>query len=151
MLSPDLVRQVRKMRARLARTEAKGGPLYLEGTFSPTYFGSTTAGVTTYTLQSGFWTLVGRVAIVLGEVTWTAATGTGNARIGTPGNLPPGADSVGVVAVNGVTFANSTPIPIIQAAGGGQLRMFSPLTNAAPTEVAIEAAGDIRFFIAFFL
>lgn len=147
----DTVRALRRLQRRLRNTESTSPPIYVEDVFSPTYFGSTTAGVTTYSLQSGNWRRIGSVAILTGQVTWTNATGTGSARIGTPGNLPPGADSVGVVAVNGVTFANSTPIPIIQASGGGQLRLFSPLTNAAPTEVAIEVAGDIRFFICFFL
>ncbi len=120
-------------------------------TFSPTYFGSSSAGITTYTLQSGSWARAGPIAVVMGQVTWTAATGTGSARIGMPGNLAPASDSVGVLYLNAVTFAASAPSSIIQSSGGGQLRLFSYTTNAGPSEVAIEAAGDIRFAIVYLI
>lgn len=151
MSDAETHRQLDDILRRLAQLEAHAHPIYQRGTFSPTYFGSTTAGATTYTKQSGDWRRWGTIAAVMGEVTWTAATGTGNARIGMPGNLAPSADGVGVVYVNAVTFAASAPSAIIQSAGGGQLRLFSYTTNAAPTEVAIEAAGDIRFCIVYFI
>ncbi len=121
------------------------------GAYLPTYFGSSSVGVTTYTTQVGDWTLVGRAAIVYGQVAWTAVTGTGSARVGLPGNLAPASDSVGVVYTNAVTFANSGVQCIVQQSGGGVLRFFSPLTNAAPTELAIEAAGELRFCITYFV
>lgn len=150
----DVADDIRALWDEIYRLRSISTSYYAEsttGAYLPTYFGSTTAGVTTYTTQVGDWTRIGRIAIVTGQVVWTAATGTGNARVGMPGNLAPATDSVGALYLNGVTFANSAPETIIQSSGGGQLRLFSPLTNAVPTEVAIEAAGEIRFAIIYFV
>jgi hypothetical protein len=55
---------------------------YEEGTFTPTYFGSTAAGTTTYTIQNGFYTKIGKLVTFQLNLGWSNATGTGNARIG---------------------------------------------------------------------
>jgi hypothetical protein len=63
-----------------------GGANYLEkyeeGTWTPTLYGATTAGTTTYTAQDGSYTRVGNRIVCGGRVIWTNATGTGAARIG---------------------------------------------------------------------
>lgn len=153
-MSLAIARQLDDIDRRLDQLEAASRVRYSKsaaGAYLPTYFGATTAGVTTYTTQTGDWSLIGRVAFVSGRVAWTAATGTGAARVGLPGNLVPAADSVGTVWTNLVTFANSGIQCIVQQSGGGVLRFFSPLTNAASTELAIEAAGEIRFAIWYFI
>ena len=55
---------------------------YSEGTFTPTIFGGSTAGTTTYSSQNGYYTRIGNTVFVQGDVTITAATGTGNLMIG---------------------------------------------------------------------
>jgi hypothetical protein len=50
---------------------------YEEGTFTPTVIGLTTAGTTTYVLQSGTYTKIGRVVTATFTVDYSAATGTG--------------------------------------------------------------------------
>ena len=55
---------------------------YEEGTFTPTIFGGTTAGSTTYTNQSGAYTKVGRVVYFIVDVNWSAQTGTGALYMG---------------------------------------------------------------------
>lgn len=58
-----------------------GSPLanYTQFTsFAPALAGTTIGGVGTYTVQSGAFCLLGRVAIVNVNLTWTAHTGTGN-------------------------------------------------------------------------
>jgi len=55
---------------------------YETGTFTPTYFGSSTAGTTTYTLQSGTYTRTGNVLYYNIRIAWSNATGTGNGTIG---------------------------------------------------------------------
>jgi hypothetical protein len=55
---------------------------YEEGTWTPTAFGATTAGTTTYTLQSGTYTKIGRKVFCNLECTWTAQTGTGALKVG---------------------------------------------------------------------
>ena len=55
---------------------------YVQGTYGPTLFGQTTAGVTTYTAQTGYYTRVGNLCYIQGVITASAATGTGNLLIG---------------------------------------------------------------------
>lgn len=55
---------------------------YAEGTFTPTMYGITTAGTTTYSNQTGTYTRVGRLVNFSLIVTWSAATGTGFMLIG---------------------------------------------------------------------
>lgn len=52
------------------------------GTFTPTVYGSTTAGTCTYTVQKGFWHRVGKMVTISMRVTYSAHDGTGNMRIG---------------------------------------------------------------------
>ena len=115
------------------------------GTFTPTYEGSVTPGTTTYSTQTGNHIRIGRLVIANGNMTWTNATGTGAVRLG---GLPFTPTSAGqwafAVWTNNVTFANGSIQGILQGSVGmGQL--FSPLTNAAGTELGIEVAGTIRY------
>ncbi len=58
---------------------------YEEGTFTPTATGASTAGTTTYTVQAGFYTKIGRQVTVSIKLGYSAMTGTGTVNIG---NLP---------------------------------------------------------------
>ncbi len=65
-----------------------GAPLisYIELlTFTPTIIGQSTEGVGTYTSQFGFYHKIGNIIFVVGNVSWSAHTGTGNMLFG---NLP---------------------------------------------------------------
>jgi len=55
---------------------------YEEGTWTPTIYGSTSAGTGTYSFQLGKYTRIGRVVYVTMNIVWTAHTGTGNLLIG---------------------------------------------------------------------
>jgi hypothetical protein len=55
---------------------------YEEGTWTPTFIGSTTAGTATYTGQLGTYTKIGNRVYIRGFVGWSAHTGTGNGLIG---------------------------------------------------------------------
>lgn len=145
-----LIYQLRRVRSRLTRTETKPTWLYLEGTYVPTYLGATTPGVTTYTLQAGFWIRTGRLVTCWGAVVWTAATGTGVATISLPFTATATANTnfSGSVRVSNVTFANGTPQVQFGASATGWT-MNSPLTNAGGTNVAVEAAGNIIWTITY--
>ena len=54
---------------------------YEEGTFTPTIIGSTTAGVGTYTAQSGYYTKIGNTVTAHVLLQWNAHTGTGNLQL----------------------------------------------------------------------
>jgi hypothetical protein len=58
---------------------------YEEGTFTPTATGATTGGTTTYTVQAGFYTKIGRKVTIVIKLGYSAMTGTGLVNIG---NLP---------------------------------------------------------------
>lgn len=115
--------------------------------YTPVYSGATTAGVTTHTTQTGSWVRLGSLVLVWGQVIWTAATGTGNAQISLP-FTPSVTSTLGNVRSNNVTFAAGAP-EILTVGAFVQFR--SPTTNAATTPVAVEAAGDLVFAVAFTL
>jgi len=116
------------------------------GTYVPTYLGGTTAGATTYVLQQGAWTKIGDLVFVTASIQWSAATGTGNAQVSLPftsANVT-NQNHSGSLWMQNVTFANGTP-QILISPNTAFLLMSSPLTNAAATFVAMEAAGSIIF------
>ena len=135
----DMQRQIRDVMDRLERLEKFDiGPV--AGTYTPTYDGAV-PGTTTYTFQDGAWVRIGNIMIVRGQVAWSGATGTGNARISLPFTAG-GANYSGALYLNGVTFAAGSPEMLITGSTA-YFTMGSPATNAAPTVVAVEAAGNI--------
>jgi hypothetical protein len=123
-----------------------GSAIETDGTYVPTYLGASTAGVTTYTTQDGFYARFMNVVFFNGRVIWTAATGTGTAIISLPftSQNTSGKRYAISVSTTNVTFTNGS----IQAAIAPNVAFFSmvsPATNAAGTAVAVEAAGDIIF------
>lgn len=121
---------------------------YEEGAYTPTYVGGTTAGVTTYGTQSGSYVRTGRKIYITGQVQWTAATGTGEARISLP-FTPAGVNFTGSLWASNVTFANGSLAVLILSTA--YFVMDSPLTNAGPTRVNIEAAGNVVFSLTLIL
>lgn len=116
--------------------------------YTPTYQGSTTGGSTTYTTQQGWYIRIGNIVLATGTLVWTAASGTGNVRILLPvtSKNTSGQRYIGAVYTESVTFANGS-IQAVNFANNNTLRLFSPITNGAATELSIEAAGTIIFSI----
>lgn len=147
----DILRRLAALEARLAATEAteKSGRLV---SWTPTYYGFTTGGVTTYTTQTGTYIRIGNLVVATGYLAWTAATGTGNALIGLPftaanvANIRYGAmifpDSVtyGGTGVGGYILPNTNYIIL-----------GSPQNNAGSLAVNVEAAGFLTFTVAYFI
>lgn len=119
-----------------------------QGTYTPTYLGGTTAGTTTYTFQSGKYTRVGNLVTVIGQINWSAATGTGEARFSLP-FAPVGGNSSGSVYLSAVTFANNTPGILLGV--GAHFTLTSPLTNAAGGIVQVEAVGALVWQVTYFI
>jgi hypothetical protein len=119
--------------------------------YTPTYEGGTTPGATTYSVQVGAYIREGNKVTATGTLIWTAATGTGNARVSLPiaaANVTDQDYSGGLDLVS-VTFANSTPtLELIYNTAYFQMR--SPATNAAGALVQMEAAGTIIFTVTYF-
>jgi len=55
---------------------------YEEGTFTPTAYGSSVAGTTTYTLQQGTYTKIGRQVTISVRISYSALTGSGELTFG---------------------------------------------------------------------
>ena len=141
----DVQRQIRDILDKLERWE-KTDIGAVPVAYTPTYVGGSSAGVTTYSVQVGYYWRFGLMIFFQGRVQWTAATGTGDARI----SLPATASSTtnlfgsGSLDTTTVTFAAGTPQMLIQPAADYFL-MRSPATNAASTVVQVEAAGIVNF------
>ena len=123
---------------------------YTAATYSPTYQGGTAGGATTYSIQVGHYIRIGALVIAWGTVVWTAATGTGDARISLPlANESTGNNyGTGALRTTNVTFANSAPQMQIDP-GNPYFTMESPLTNAVTARVQMEAAGNVLFVAAY--
>lgn len=122
-------------------------------TYTPTYFGGTTAGTTGYTggAQVGEYVRIGPLIHVQGRITWTSATGTGVACISLPFTAANITNAFGAVAIvtDGVTFAGASPQALIRP-NTAYFELKYPQNNGATVDIAVEAAGTV-FFAASYL
>lgn len=117
--------------------------LYAQGSYTPTMIGGTTAGVTTYARQLGYYVRIGRQITVWIDLSWTAATGTGDAHFSLP--FPTSSDIVvypGALRLTGTTWTGTDPEVVINAATS-YFRLQGVSSNAGPTISAVEGAGAI--------
>ena len=111
---------------------------YAIGTFTPTWYGSTTTGTTTYIAQVGSYTRIGNLVQCQFQVVGTAATGTGNITIG---GLP--------FTINS---SNVAPVGTILGVGGAALiwptgtTMINLEGNTNTTTMIIFATGSAGNF-----
>lgn len=144
-MSLTIARQLDDILHRLQQLEAASRVGYAKSSYTPTYLGTTTPGVTTYTTQQGWYTRIGNEVFVNGIVVWTAATGTGSALVSLPFILDINKPrATGAVRTSAVTFANGSMQVFVSSSVQG-FTLESPLTNALSTNVAVEAAGNIQF------
>ncbi len=120
---------------------------YEEGTWTPTYFGSTTAGTTTYTGQKGTYVKIGNSVYCECDMSWSAKTGTGDGLIG---GLP--------VAVGGYA-TDSRALFYIGAYSGYSITgtlagivnqsssnlILYAINNGSLAGSAIQNSGEVRF------
>lgn len=102
--------QIKFPATQIASADANTLDDYKEGTFTPVVAGSTTAGVGTYTAQSGFYTKIGRMVYFNILVTWSAHTGTGHIKVtGLPFVSNGAANNAShlAVAASGLSFSNN--------------------------------------------
>jgi hypothetical protein len=90
-----------------ASTDANTLDDYEEGTWTPTAYGASTAGTTTYTTQEGSYVKVGKEVTVALSLNVSNATGTGSMRIG---GLPftAGATCIGSIMTNNLDWPSGT-------------------------------------------
>jgi hypothetical protein len=112
------------------------------GTFTPTYYGSTTAGTTTYTFQRGTYRTEGDILFFSARISWTGATGTGSAVVG---GLPIVSratnDSSFVVLALNHTFTGSGMVGYMY--GSVSVFQFISPISGGTANVAIDTAGEL--------
>ncbi len=120
---------------------------YEEGTFTPTVFGSTAGGTTTYSAQTGRYTKVGRVVHIQLFLDWTNATGTGFMRIG---GLPFTAASdatypaCAIGDINNIALtANNVVLARVEPSTTNIFMAQYPVGGGASSSVGIDTAGFI--------
>jgi hypothetical protein len=114
------------------------------GTYVPTYLGGTTPGVTTYAYQVGSWQRVGAWIQVVAALSWTAATGTGQALISLPfpsANITNFTQPLTIYTI-GVTFAASG-VQVAISPNTSVCVLNSPTSNGGSSLIQVEAAGTI--------
>ena len=114
------------------------------GTWTPTYYGATTAGTTAHSVQQGTYVRIGPVVMFTAFVVWSSATGTGEARISLPFTAAPTANQLYAVSVRtyDVTFGGAAPQAFILNSDN-QIIFEYPRTNTSSARLAVESAGQI--------
>jgi hypothetical protein len=138
-----------------ASTDANTLDDYEEGTFTPTAYGGTSAGTTTYANQTGYYTKIGRQVTIVMFVSWTAMTGTGDLRIG---SLPFTSAalgqnySIGTVLADKLNWSGGTSLVSIQYDNTNYLLItyIGDDIDAASTQVVNETAS-LRITITYFV
>lgn len=125
---------------------------YEEGTFTPTVVGSSTAGTTSYSTQSGRYTRVGNQVTVQIVFTVTNMTGTGNLLVGgLPFTVKSGTQGVGAVMTSSMDWASGTSITFYIPGGGTTALFYSSGDNiawaAVPVKTAWEAIITATYFV----
>jgi hypothetical protein len=114
-------------------------------TYTPTYTGATTPGVTTYSVQVGRYRLLAdNLCWFYARVDWTNATGTGLAQVSLPftsRNIASGAQSIRAWCSN-VTFAGTGLVCVVNP--NSAVAFIGTLnSNAATATITVETAGTI--------
>jgi hypothetical protein len=121
--------------------------VYEEGTYVPTLEGGTTAGTTTYTAQVGFYTKIGnRVNFDL-TIIYTAATGTGEARISLPFTANAATNYIAVVNVR-TTIPSTAATTLVGGINAGvayaRYVTYDPVTGGLATQNITSGSYTIR-------
>lgn len=108
-----------------ASTDANTLDDYEEGTFTPTLYGGTTAGTTSYTAQVGTYTKIGRVVNFHLFINVTSATGTGIMTIGgLPFSVATGVSRCFPIMIDSYNWSAGAYL-IVYTGGGGTLNIYS--------------------------
>ncbi len=121
---------------------------YEEGTFTPTAFGASTAGTTTYSSRSGAYTKIGNQVTVWIYVGVTGMTGTGNLIIG---GLPFAQNSntstlsIGACMTNNLDYPAGLTCPVlIGEANLTSMRMFASGDNVGWSAIAVDSSFELH-------
>jgi hypothetical protein len=126
---------------------------YEEGTWTPTAFGESTAGTTTYSYQRGQYVKVGNMVTCTAGIGVTNMTGTGKLLFG---NLPftqsattMDAYSASIGKVSSLTFSNQ--LGLMAIASTTYIRAILISNNSAYAQVDVDTAFEFYYTITYFV
>jgi hypothetical protein len=119
---------------------------YEEGTWTPIYYGGSTAGTTTHTSQNGSYRKIGDTVFIECYIQWSTATGTGQSFIGgLPFTATGGLDTRSLTAIgawNGYSITGT--VFAIVSANTTFIELYA-LNNGSLSASNVSNAGAIRF------
>lgn len=121
------------------------GNLALDGVFTPVAFGSSSAGVGTYSAQTGRYTRIGNRVFFDLYVAWSAHTGTGSLRIsGLPFTVNASLSSACSAVANGITLTALNYLqPLVNQNSNAIFLYQYPVGGGSPTETAMDTSGGL--------
>ena len=129
---------------------------YEEGTWTPTYGGTTTIGTGTYSFQNGSYTKVGNVVTVNGYFRSTAHTGTGNIQLrDLPFTVASGNNNYAVLTIGesfNLTKSTDTVIGGYAIPNTDRIQLRQMDTDTATTSTAnvvMDTAFDLLFTLVY--
>lgn len=133
---------------RVSQTGAPMGVYTENQSWTPTIFGSTTAGTGTYTTQQGYYTRIGALLYVTGYLVWTSHTGSGKIRLSLPFPVRNQANynPVGPISLEDVQLpGGSSSITLSFSPGTSEGIPRSTRSNNTSLEVNMDSTGTINF------
>jgi len=126
---------------------------YEEGTFTPTAFGETTSGTTSYTNRYGFYTKIGRQVNITLLIGWSSLTGTGNLRIGglpfTSANIFQNAATSTCQAVD-LNWSGGSYLIAILSPNDSEIRVQGITDNASATsQQCVNESASLRITLTY--
>jgi hypothetical protein len=136
-----------------AQSDANTLDDYEEGTFTPTMFGSISAGTTTYVLQVGKYTKIGNVVFVNVIISWSAATGTGTMEMGgLPFTVANGSPTIGAVFTDGLNWPGNTGPSVLANDGSTNVRLYVSGDNTAvEIQTVVNETAGVRFSVYYYV
>jgi hypothetical protein len=114
-------------------------------TFTPEVWGASTSGATTYSTQLGLYTKIGNVVFYQIWLLWTAATGTGNLRIGgLPFTSIAGfTDQVGVTYVSNLAATAGRWVVAAVQPGARNLALYELNPAGAAAVINVDGSAEV--------
>lgn len=135
-----------------ASTDANTLDDYEEGTWTPTAYGGTVTGTTTYVTQRGYYVKIGKQVTINFYVAYSAMTGTGNLRVGGfPFNLIATYDAVGTLQTSNLDWGSVGQLTLYGEESNNFARIFISTDNAAwAAQQCVNESADISGSLTFY-
>jgi hypothetical protein len=127
---------------------------YEEGTFTPTAFGSSSAGTTSYSTQQGTYTKIGNQVTISVRLDWSALTGTGELTFGgfPFSSANNGMEYMGAVMIEQLNWGGGTYLQLYKGANTSTAVLFYMTNNTAwGVQQCTNETVAVRFTVTYFV